>query len=136
METINKLLKKQTPKRRGRMALAGSPGDETPNEQEQEPRKANPLFVRWVSNKNGSRIGVPTEWLERKVGRVFEGVEAVPATLDDSGSSASEPDDYYGGNPPGAGCGGRLVGFNPARLVPATGTAVSRYLEANRPGRS
>lgn len=71
METINKLLKKQAPKRRGRAAVAATPGDKTPNEQEIEAEKANPLYVRWVSNKGGSRVAVPTEWFGKKVGRIF-----------------------------------------------------------------
>jgi len=32
-----------------------------------------------VSNKNGSRIGVPDEWLGKKVGRVFG--EAPPLAI-------------------------------------------------------
>lgn len=44
----------------------------TPAEDEEiEVEKANPLFVRWVNNKDGSRIGVPEEWLGKKVGRLF-----------------------------------------------------------------
>ena len=44
----------------------------TPAEDEEiEVERANPLFVRWVNNKDGSRIGVPEEWLGKKVGRVF-----------------------------------------------------------------
>lgn len=30
-------------------------------------RPPNPLFVRWVNNAQGSRIGVPREWLESSV---------------------------------------------------------------------
>lgn len=36
-----------------------------------EVENANPLFIRWVNNKDGSRIGVPEEWLGKKVGRLF-----------------------------------------------------------------
>ncbi len=44
----------------------------TPAEDEEiEVEKANPLFVRWVNNKDGSRIGVPEEWLGKKVGKLF-----------------------------------------------------------------
>lgn len=31
------------------------------------------MFVRWVSNKHGNRIGVPEEWLEGPVGALFQG---------------------------------------------------------------
>lgn len=71
METINKLLKKQAPKtnaRRNNMNNVG--GDSTPDSEAQKP---NPLFVRWVSNKDGNRIGVPEEWMESPVGAIFQG---------------------------------------------------------------
>ena len=32
---------------------------------------ANPVFVRWVSSKSGCIVGVPSEWLGTKMGRVF-----------------------------------------------------------------
>ncbi len=68
METINKLLKKQAPKtnlRRG--AFNNVPSDSN----DEEAPKPNALFVRWVSNKDGNRIGVPEEWLESPIGKVF-----------------------------------------------------------------
>ena len=71
METINKLLKKQAPKTNARRSLFfGAPGDATPDS---EASKPNPIFVRWVSNKDGNRIGVPEEWLEGPVGAMFQG---------------------------------------------------------------
>ncbi|KAK1754320.1 PAPA-1-like conserved region-domain-containing protein [Echria macrotheca] len=68
METINKLLKKQAPKTNRRSALAG---DETPDSEQMQ--RADPLFVRWVNNKEGSRVGVPDDMLIGPVGRVFKG---------------------------------------------------------------
>lgn len=71
METINKLLKKQAPKTNARRSqFSGAPGDGTPDSETQKP---NPIFVRWVSNKDGNRIGVPEEWLEGPAGTVFQG---------------------------------------------------------------
>ncbi|KAF7905080.1 uncharacterized protein EAF01_005601 [Botrytis porri] len=71
METINKLLKKQAPKTNARRRdLNGPAVDATP---EGEPQKPNPLFVRWVSNKDGNRIGVPEEWMEGPIGALFQG---------------------------------------------------------------
>lgn len=67
METINKLLKKQAPKTTKKAAMAG---DETPDGEES---KANPVFVRWVSNKNGVVVAVPDEILGGPAGRVFAG---------------------------------------------------------------
>jgi len=71
METINKLLKKQAPKTNARRNLfTNAGGDGTPDSDGQKP---NPIFVRWVSNKDGNRIGVPEEWLEGPVGALFQG---------------------------------------------------------------
>lgn len=70
METINKLLKKQAPKTNARRSQFSGPADATPDSESQKP---NPIFVRWVSNKDGNRIGVPQEWLEGPVGAVFQG---------------------------------------------------------------
>lgn len=81
MDTINRLLKKQAPKRgRGRRELALSAeagGESTPAAgEEMEPVIERPkaTMVRWVSNHHGSRIGVPEEWIGTPVGRVFEGI--------------------------------------------------------------
>jgi len=65
METINKLLKKQAPKQKGR---ANAAGDETPDGESQKP---NPMFVRWVSNKDGVRVGVPEEIMAGPGGKTF-----------------------------------------------------------------
>ncbi|KAK3314922.1 PAPA-1-like conserved region-domain-containing protein [Apodospora peruviana] len=65
METINKLLKKQAPKTNRRNALLA--GDETPDEM----NRADPLFVRWISSKDGNRIAVPDEMLIGPSGRLF-----------------------------------------------------------------
>ncbi|KAA8574352.1 hypothetical protein MFRU_015g01590 [Monilinia fructicola] len=71
METINKLLKKQAPKTNARRKdLNGPVVDATP---EGEPQKPNARFVRWVSNKDGNRIGVPEEWMEGPAGALFQG---------------------------------------------------------------
>lgn len=75
METINKLLKKQPPKTRGRGAAAaaasGLGGDETP--MEPDVPRANPVFVRWTSNAQGSVVAVPDEMLAGPVGSLFGG---------------------------------------------------------------
>jgi len=81
METINKLLKKQAPKTNARranlnggkdkdeLALSGENGNG--EDGEYEPRKADAVFVRWVSNQHGVRVGVPEEWLGKDIGGVF-----------------------------------------------------------------
>ncbi|RFU25736.1 hypothetical protein B7463_g10605, partial [Scytalidium lignicola] len=74
METINKLLKKQAPKTSSRRKEMANAGDVTPDS---ELQKSNPLFVRWISNKDGNRICVPEEWLDKPVGSLFQ--NTVPA---------------------------------------------------------
>lgn len=69
METINKLLKKQAPKTNARRKdFNPVAGNATPNTESQRP---DPLFVRWVNNKTGSRIGIAEEWLDAPAGDVF-----------------------------------------------------------------
>ncbi|KAM5366742.1 hypothetical protein ACJA88_011840 [Fusarium oxysporum] len=65
METINKLLKKQAPKINRKAAAAGAGGSEDSN-------KPDPVFVRWVSNKNGVRVAVTEEMLDSPAGQVFK----------------------------------------------------------------
>lgn len=85
-DTINRLLKKQAPKRRGKISQAEIAAqdreddaedsgleDEEGGEEVREHEPANPVFVRWVSDRAGCRVGVPAEWLGKNVGRVFEG---------------------------------------------------------------
>jgi hypothetical protein len=67
METINKLLKKQAPKINRKAAAAAAAADsQDPNAQ-----KPDPVFIRWVSNKSGSRIAVPDEIIEGPSGVLF-----------------------------------------------------------------
>ncbi|KAI1139800.1 hypothetical protein F5Y05DRAFT_411983 [Hypoxylon sp. FL0543] len=65
METINKLLKKQAPKTNRKSQLAG---ESTPDV---EANKPNPVFIRWISTKDGSRVAVPDEMLSGPAGQVF-----------------------------------------------------------------
>ena len=75
MDTINKLLKKPAPKRRTRAEIIAAQQAEamaTPGAEDGEEEKPDRLYVRWVHNKNGSRIGVPVEWLEGPIGEQFQ----------------------------------------------------------------
>jgi Ino eighty subunit 2 len=69
MDTINRLLKKQPPKR-GRRAQEVT---ESGQDEEAEIERANPLFVRYVQNAKGTQLGVPDEWLQAPVGTLFAG---------------------------------------------------------------
>ncbi len=85
MDTINRLLKKQAPKRRGKISAAEISAQdhnddsmaENEAQMEEEVVPADPVFVRWVSGREGCRVGVPGEWLGWRGGRVFGGVEEV-----------------------------------------------------------
>ncbi|KAG7060172.1 papa-1-like conserved region family protein [Colletotrichum scovillei] len=64
METINKLLKKQAPKTKGK----GANGEDTPGGDSSKPDVA---FVRWVNSKKGSIVAVPEEIIGGPTGKVF-----------------------------------------------------------------
>lgn len=71
MDTINRLLRKQAPKRRGRVSAIEA-AEATPADREQQYfEKPDPTVVRWVSNRDGCRLGVPEEWLGTPAGRMF-----------------------------------------------------------------
>lgn len=72
LETINKLLKKQAPKTntRRRELNVAIVGVDTPDDTETQ--KPDLMYVRWVSNKHGNRIGVPEEWIDSPVGSIFK----------------------------------------------------------------
>ena len=96
MDTINRLLKKQAPKRRGRapglattaadagMTDAGggstSGGGDAQNNAgastsmfaTSEAEMGSALYVRWINSQKGSVLAVPQEWLDAPVGKVFK----------------------------------------------------------------
>lgn len=73
MDTINRLLKKQPPKRGRKSAAALLEITESGQEEEVEVERANPLFVRYRQTREGVCLGVPEEWLGAPVGGVFAG---------------------------------------------------------------
>ncbi|KAI4744959.1 hypothetical protein E4T50_04685 [Aureobasidium sp. EXF-12298] len=91
MDTINKLLKKPATKRRTRAEIiaAQNAAEATPaytEDGEEYFHPASSLFVRYVNNKDGSRIGVPSEWLEegQPVGQVLRnGWKAPPKMVEE-----------------------------------------------------
>ncbi|KIW77365.1 hypothetical protein Z517_09811 [Fonsecaea pedrosoi CBS 271.37] len=76
---LNRLLKPQVSKARGAApkpetlaaAAAAAAAAGSPYEEEDLPQRANPLYTRWISTQEGVRLGVPEEWLGKKVGRYF-----------------------------------------------------------------
>lgn len=44
---------------------------DTSAEEEEWFEKPDPLYTRWISTKDGVKLGVPEEWLGKRVGRVF-----------------------------------------------------------------
>ncbi|KAL3462888.1 PAPA-1-like conserved region-domain-containing protein [Aspergillus heterothallicus] len=75
MDTINRLLRKQAPKRRGRIPAAEAAENAAADQQEAAPdaEPIDPTMVRWVSGREGSRVGVPEEWLGTPGGQIFGG---------------------------------------------------------------
>ena len=97
MDTINRLLKKQAPKRRGRapglattaadvsMTDAGAGGTSAATDAQNtatansiattaaaEAEMGSALYVRWINSMRGSVLAVPQEWLDAPVGKVFK----------------------------------------------------------------
>lgn len=73
MDTINKLLKKQAPKRRGKVSAAETAEDVTPQQvqESQDVDEPEPTMLRYVFNRSGCRVGVPEKWLGSPAGSVF-----------------------------------------------------------------
>jgi Ino eighty subunit 2 len=74
-DTINRLLKKQAPKRRGKISAAeiaaGAETPDVPMNGYEEEEKPDPIFIRWVNNAEGSRLGVPIEWKDKAIAKPF-----------------------------------------------------------------
>ncbi|KAL9081457.1 MAG: hypothetical protein Q9157_000015 [Trypethelium eluteriae] len=85
MDTINRLLKKQAPKRRGRVKdvntssviAAAAEDGATPGEDSGESERPSPFYTRWVNHVGGTTLSIPEEWLDAPVGRIFEGAKKV-----------------------------------------------------------
>jgi len=78
LHTYNHQLKPQVSKARGAApkpetlaAAAAAAAVGSPYEEEEMLQKAHPIYTRWVSTREGVRLGVPEEWLGKKVGRNF-----------------------------------------------------------------
>jgi Ino eighty subunit 2 len=52
-------------------AAAAADGIGSPYEEEDFYPRAHPVYTRWVSTRNGVKLGVPEEWLGKNVGRCF-----------------------------------------------------------------
>jgi Ino eighty subunit 2 len=52
-------------------AAVAAEGAENESPGEEAIEKPNPLFTRWISDRQGVRLGVPEEWLGKQVGRMF-----------------------------------------------------------------
>jgi Ino eighty subunit 2 len=86
MDTINRLLKKQPPKR-GRKAF-----QEITDGQEDDAgvERAHPLYVRYTQNAKGTTLAIPDEWLQAPAGTVLSGTPAVSTSRPFSGRMVEE----------------------------------------------
>jgi Ino eighty subunit 2 len=73
MDTINRLLKKQAPKRRGRIPAAETAGEATPDVPV-EAEKPDPTMIRWISSRDTCKTLVPDEMIGTPAGRPFGGL--------------------------------------------------------------
>ncbi|CAI6268255.1 unnamed protein product [Periconia digitata] len=76
MDTINRLLKKQPPKRGRKAALEVG---ESGMEEEPDVERANPLYVRYRQTRDGVSLSVPDEWLASPVGSLLSSKLAKPS---------------------------------------------------------
>lgn len=89
MDTINRLLKKQPPKR-GRKAIREREDVSENDEAVPVPEKPNPLYARYIQNTSGTRFAVPVEWLHAPVGKVFAENVAKPSNRPWGGKMVEE----------------------------------------------
>ncbi|KAH7064869.1 PAPA-1-like conserved region-domain-containing protein [Macrophomina phaseolina] len=75
MDTINRLLKKQAPKRRGKAQVDADGAGEDDIDYE----RASPLYIRYIQTAENSQIAVPHEWLESPLGELM--AKSKPATV-------------------------------------------------------
>lgn len=85
MDTINRLLKKQPPKR-GRKALQ----EITDGQDEQEVERAHPLYVRYTQNAKGTTLAIPDEWLQAPAGSALSGTPTPSVSRPFSGRMVEE----------------------------------------------
>lgn len=75
MLTVALQLKPQVTKTRGAApkaeTLAAQLQSAAAADEEEEAEKADPLYTRWISSKDGIKLGVPEEWLGKHAGRCF-----------------------------------------------------------------
>lgn len=61
MDTINRLLKKQAPKRRRK-------ADDADMDEDGAEERPPSIFMRFIQTVEGSRLAIPEEWLEGPLG--------------------------------------------------------------------
>jgi len=75
-DTLKRLLEKQPSKKKGGLRTIGEEDMEVDEDGEVVKFRAKPGWVKTVMGVEGTRVGVPEEWLEAPVGKVFEGCKA------------------------------------------------------------
>ena len=65
-------------------------GGEDGADGEDEPPRADPLYSRWISNKQGSRLAVPDEWLDSPLGEMFRSTNGQPVSIAGGGGKMIE----------------------------------------------
>ena len=78
MDTINRLLKKQAPKRRRKADIEADRIAEEGEDPDSEAVKASSVYMRYVQTVEGSKLALPEEWLDAPYGSLLS--KAVPAS--------------------------------------------------------
>jgi Ino eighty subunit 2 len=78
MDTINRLLKKQAPKRRGRFPVADAAADGTPDVLG-ETEKADPTMIRWINTRDSCKVALPEDILGTPVAQAFGDLSKAPS---------------------------------------------------------
>jgi len=76
MDTINRLLKKQAPKRRSRKEIEADRLAEG-LEDDADALRASSVYARYIQNAQGSQLAVPVEWVDAPFGPFLS--KAAPA---------------------------------------------------------
>ncbi|KAK7543147.1 PAPA-1-like conserved region-domain-containing protein [Phyllosticta citricarpa] len=87
MDTINRLLKKQAPKRRTKAQVEA---DAAMDDRMEDVDRANPVYLRYVQTAQGSEIAVPSEWVESPVGEFLRGSKRATGKTTFSGRMVQE----------------------------------------------
>ncbi|KAF2433095.1 hypothetical protein EJ08DRAFT_658369 [Tothia fuscella] len=90
MDTINRLLKKQAPKRRSRKEIEADQLAEAMENGEGDGFRASSVYARYIQNAQGSSLAVPEEWVDTPFGPYLDKTTKAGPTRGFSGRMVQE----------------------------------------------